>query len=124
MWVTSQSGSPKKVRITELPRLRTPMQATLILLFGFAAITDGGVPAARIVASEPADLRKSRREEGVGLMGTSLSLRRTSDNARLAVFPADIFAPFQIPKETTQLLSKTAVGKTGGAALMLRRRLR
>ncbi|MDQ3622493.1 MAG: hypothetical protein M3463_08405 [Verrucomicrobiota bacterium] len=51
-----------KLRITELPRPRMPMQATPILPFGFAAITAGAMgAAAAAVTTAPVVFRKDRR---------------------------------------------------------------
>ena len=69
MCVISQSGSAMKLFITELPRPRTPMQATPILPFGFAAITEGAVDAAAAaVTAAPVVFRKDRRVVEMGLM--------------------------------------------------------
>jgi len=62
MWVMAQSGSAAKLFITELPRPRTPMQATLILLLG--AFAPDRMPLGRTTNPIPVaavDFRNWRR---------------------------------------------------------------
>jgi hypothetical protein len=62
-----------KLFITEFPRPRIPIHATLILPFGFAAMIDGAVDAAATAA--PVVLRKDRRVKVPVFMGVNVDAK-------------------------------------------------